>query len=64
MNTARSQPVVTAELKGQDSEGNGSDELADQLRCLVQSQIALLADLDEVVEETDSTERGGQTENE
>src|SRR5699024_8835209 len=56
----RCQSVVVRELQGQYGEGHGHHNLADGLRALVQSEVAFPADLDEIVEEADESQRHGQ----
>lgn len=56
--------VRTAELQRENAERHRRDELSDEFRRLVQPQVALLADLDEVVEEPDAAERRRETEHE
>jgi hypothetical protein len=58
----RGQPGVVAELQGRDGEADADDELADELRRGVEPERALLADLDEVVEEADEPEPGHEPE--
>ena len=62
--TGRGESVLTLELQGEYSEQNGCDELPNQLRGLVQSEVALLADLDEIVEKPDEPQHRGQPEHE
>jgi hypothetical protein len=49
-------------LQGQDTEQHGRDQLPDGFRGLVQPEVALFANLDEVVEEPDHRQRRRQRE--
>ena len=60
MRRCRRQAELVAELQRQHGEADADDELAEELRAGAQAEAALVADLDEVVEEADDAEADHQ----
>ncbi|SIK42378.1 Uncharacterised protein [Mycobacteroides abscessus subsp. abscessus] len=62
LRAAWGQPVGVAELQHQNAEYERREDLSDRLGGLVQTQVARLANLDEVIDEADAPEHGRQRE--